>query len=429
MIANLVEAIAYIAMAMAVSDLYTATEDSVLGRRGGFILFVTLSGAVVQMLIGSSAALGLSAALPVLNIGASILLLALPLGFWPAVSRLKHGHMNVWNRRLTQRAIRAEAAAAAAKKWLELAEQSGHVGHWQLSIPDRRLEWSDEIFRIHGLWREHYTPRIESALAAFHPMDGKRIAQLIDDAVAELGQFEVAARLRRPDGEIRHVVLRGEAQIDSAGILESLAGIIVDVTEPKRAEARLPTHVAGGEVLLEDAVTGLADRRQFDLSLGYEFKRAVRSRKPLGLVLLEIDNFMAFRRLHGASRGDESLRSVAQAVQAVPRRTGDVIARYDDFRIAVLLPLADAAGAFKVGTAIMEAVRAVGLTSAGQDRDILTVSCGAAAFSGMDDLYNPLELTRRATNALGNAQESGGNNVRMFMPPRPREAIAAREWQ
>lgn len=429
MIANLFGAIAYIAMAGAVNDLYTATECSILGPRAGFILFVTVLGAVIQMLVVTSSYLGLSAVQPVLNLVASILLLALPFGFWPTVSRLKHGHVNVWGRRLMHRAVRAEVVAKVASKWLELAEQNGHVGHWQLSIPDRRLEWSDEVFRIHGLWRDHYAPRIDSALAAFHPVDGKRIAQLLENVVAELGQFEVAARLRRPDGDIRHVVLRGWAQVDAIGMVEFVAGIIVDVTESKRAESKLPLHVAGGEAVVEDAVTGLADRRQFDLSLGYEFKRAVRSRKPLGLVLLEVDHFKVFQCHYGASIADECLRNVARAVQAIPRRTGDIVARYDETRMAVLLPLADAAGAFKVGAAILEVVRALGLPNAGNDPDLLTISCGAAAFSGMDDLYNPLELTRRATNALGDAQEAGGNNVRTFMPVRPREAVTAREWR
>ena len=66
-----------------------------------------------------------------------------------------------------------------------------------LDSGDNRLIWSDEMYRIHGLWREHYTPRIESALAAFHPVDGKRVGALLQETVARRGQLEVAARLRR----------------------------------------------------------------------------------------------------------------------------------------------------------------------------------------------------------------------------------------
>ncbi len=410
MLANTFGAIAYIAMAFAVNDLAMASETSVLGRRRGALLAVLGTGALVQMLLGLAAHFNFNSALPALRMLAAFCLVAVPLTFWPVVARLKRGQLRILNTRLLLRAQRAEAAVVAAHKWLALAERSGHVGHWQLSVPDYDLRWSDEMYRIHGLWREHYTPRIESALAAFHPVDGKRIGVLLQEAAANQGEFEVAARLRRPDGEIRHVILRGAAALDADGQVGELNGVLVDVTEPKRAEAQLA--LSGGRGLpLEDELTGLADRRQFDLSLGHEFKRAVRSRKPLGMVLLEIDHFSNYGAHYGTLEADACLRAVAQAVQAVPRRTGDVVARYGATEIAVLLPLADTAGAQRVATQILEAVRALGLPHAGHEAGILSAACGAAAFAGVDDLYNPLELTRRAARALAEAKEMGGNRA------------------
>jgi diguanylate cyclase len=88
-----------------------------------------------------------------------------------------------------------------------------------------------------------------------------------------------------------------------------------------------------------------------------------------------------------------------------------VVARYQGAEIAVLLPLADAAGAVRVATQILEAVRALGLPNAGHAGGVLSVSCGAAAFAGLDDLYNPLELTRRASRALADAKQEGGDRV------------------
>lgn len=410
MLANTLAAIAYIAMAFAVNDLATASETSVLGRQRGALLAALSAGALLQMLLGLAAQFHFTSALPVLQMLASACLVAVPLIFWPVVARLRRGQLRILNTRLLARARRAEAAVVAAGKWLALAEQSGHVGHWQLTVPDYQLLWSDEMYRIHGLWREHYTPRLESALAAFHPVDGKRIGVLLQEAAANQSDFEVAARLRRPDGEIRHVILRATAALDAEGQVCELNGVLADVTEPKRAET--PFALSGGRGLpLEDELTGLADRRQFDLSLGYEFKRAVRSRKPLGLVLLEIDHFPDFGAYYGMREADSCLRAVAQAVQAVPRRTGDVVARYGATEIAVLLPLADSAGAQRVATQILEAVRALALPNAGHTAGVLTASCGAAAFVGMDDLYNPLELTRRAARALAEAKEAGGNRA------------------
>jgi diguanylate cyclase (GGDEF)-like protein len=423
MISDMLAAIAYLAMAFAVNDMFIATGTTVLRRRRRYILSVMLTGAGLQVLMLLASYFGFAVALPALQFLAATCLVAVPLSFWPVVGRIKRGHMHVVNRRLSERAERAEAEAAAAKKWLELAEQTGHVGHWQLTVPDNRLTWSDEIFRIYGLWREHYKPRIETALAAFHPLDGKRVGALLQETVANRSRFEVACRLRRPDGDIRHVIMRGAADIGATGRVEAVSGVMVDVSEPKRAEQRAQPNQA---IPLEDSLTGLADRKQFDLSLGHEFKRAVRSRKPLGMVLLEIDNFRGFIAHYGVMEGDACLRRVAQAVQAMPHRTGDVVARYGGNEIAVLLPLADAAGAFRVGTLVAEAIRALGLPHAGHEGGALTVSIGAAAFVGMDDLYNPLELTRRAERALADAKAAGGNLVRGYQAAELLETLAQR---
>ncbi len=61
---------------------------------------------------------------------------------------------------------------------------------------------------------------------------------------------------------------------------------------------------------------------------------------------------------------------------------------------------------------LLEAVLALALPHAGVPSRRLTVSCGAAAFAGMDDLYNPAALTRRAEEALEAAKAAGGRKVR-----------------
>ena len=426
MMFDFVGAIAYIAMAAAVSALTTATGRTAIRGQRDVLLGITALGAICQLGLGVCVQLDEPALESWLRGAATLCLLAVPLGFWPALRRLRHDQIHIVNKRLTLRAERAEALAAAAHKWLQMAEQAGHVGHWRIKVPDYRLSWSDEVFRIHGLWREHFVPRLETALAAFHPVDGQRVGELLQQCVTSRASFEVAARLRRPDGDIRHVILRAWPELDVAGLVGAVSGVMVDVTEPKRAEARLQPHIAGSEVLLEDELTGLADQKQFDLSLAYEFKRAVRSRKPLGLVLLEIDRFAEFREVYGALKADECLRQVAQAVQAIPRRTGDVVARFGNLQIAVLLPLADAQGAMRVAQAITGAIRALGLAHDGASLGQITVSCGAAAFVGMDDLYNPLELTRRATRALADAIAMGGDRVRSFNTTQFLEALAGR---
>lgn len=426
MIINVLMAIGFLAVACAVNDLFSATETTVLQRRRAGLMVAALTGALMQVSLIVAAPYDIALFDQGLGAVSTMAFVALPVLFWPSIRRIKQGEMKVVKRRLAERTRKAEEDARAAKAWLNMAEQAGHVGHWQLTVPDNRLIWSDEMFRIHGLWKEHYRPNIETAMAAFHPLDGKRLAALLQDVAVLGGEFDVAAQLRRPDGEIRHVIIRAQAVLDWTGMVELVNGVMVDMTEPKRAESRPPSHAGALDGTVgEDPLTGLADRRQFDASLGYEFKRAVRSKKPLGLVLIEIDQFYQYGTHYGARQADICLRNVAQAVQGVPRRTGDMVARYGETEIAVMLPLADGAGALRVATQIMEAVRALGLTDAGRDNGMLTVSCGAAAFT-MDDLYNPMELIRRAERALAEARLYGGDRACGYYEPEYAGALAAR---
>jgi diguanylate cyclase (GGDEF)-like protein len=419
-------ALGFLAVAFAVNDLFAGTGTSVLLHRRTALMVAALTGALMQASLIVVAPYNMALLNRVLGAIAALSFVALPVLFWPSIRRIKRGQMKIVSRRLLTRARRAEETARAARSWLNMAEQAAHVGHWQLTVPENRLIWSDEMFRIHGLWKEHYRPNIESALAAFHPLDGKRLAALLQEVAAHGGELDVAARLRRPDGEIRHVNIRGQAVQSWAGAVQLVNGVMVDVTEPKRAETRPPAHAGALDgTAAEDPLTGLADRRQFEASLGYEFKRAVRSKKPLGLVLIEIDQFNQYSTHYGTHQADICLRNVALAVQAVPRRTGDIVARYGETEIAVLLPLADGAGALRVAAQIMEAIRVLGLTDAGRDNGMLTVSGGAAAFT-MDDLYNPLELTRRAARALADARLYGGDRVCAYREPEFAEALAVR---
>ncbi|MCB5944877.1 diguanylate cyclase [Acidocella sp. KAb 2-4] len=407
---EMVLAIAFLAMAYAVNDLYSATEDSVLRGQRATLMGALLCAALMQTLLIVTARLHAPGVAPLLRGVSALCLLALPVVFWPVARRLRAGQARVLNRRLALRAQRAEAAMLEARSWLAMAEQAGHVGHWRLSVPGQRLSWSDEMFRIHGLWHEHYHPRLDSALAALHPLDGARVGALLREIMAKGGEFDATAKLRRPDGEIRAVSLRAQALRDRFGEVEAVQGVMVDITEARRPEVRPHAHAAQEEGGV-DSVTGLPGRKPFDATLGYEFKRAVRSHKPLGLVLIEIDQFARYAARHGRKAADARLRRVAEAVSAVPRRTGDIVARYGKTEIAVLLPLADAPGAECVARQIAEAVRALALSDDGREGGMLTLSCGAAAFAGPDDLYNPLELTRRAGKALADARLFGGDQV------------------
>jgi hypothetical protein len=150
MIINALTAIGFLAIAYAVNDLFTATGTSVLQYRRGALMLTALMGALAQLGLMLGAPYGIAPLDQALNTVSMLSFLALPALFWPSIRRIRQGHMRIVSRRLLSRAQRAEAEVQAAHIWLNMAEQAGHVGHWQLTVPDNRLSWSDEMFRIHG---------------------------------------------------------------------------------------------------------------------------------------------------------------------------------------------------------------------------------------------------------------------------------------
>jgi len=95
-----------------------------------------------------------------------------------------------------------------------------------------------------------------------------------------------------------------------------------------------------------DGLTGLANRRHFNRTLAYEWRRAIRSRTPVALLMIDADHFKVYNDSLGHQAGDRRLQAIAASISAHVRRPSDVGARYGGDEFAVLLPdtsLGDAA--------------------------------------------------------------------------------------
>jgi diguanylate cyclase (GGDEF)-like protein len=95
-----------------------------------------------------------------------------------------------------------------------------------------------------------------------------------------------------------------------------------------------------------DGLTGLANRRHFSRTLAYEWRRAMRSRAPVALLMIDADKFKLYNDSHGHQAGDLLLQAIAASIAANVKRASDLGARYGGDEFAVLLPdtsLGDAA--------------------------------------------------------------------------------------
>jgi diguanylate cyclase (GGDEF)-like protein len=105
-----------------------------------------------------------------------------------------------------------------------------------------------------------------------------------------------------------------------------------------------------------DGLTKIANRRHFDEQLQFEWRRLTRSRKPLSLVLCDVDYFKRYNDTYGHQMGDFCLKQVAQALRKTARRTGDFVARYGGEEFVFLLPNTDAAAAIEFAQTVKSAI-------------------------------------------------------------------------
>lgn len=160
------------------------------------------------------------------------------------------------------------------------------------------------------------------------------------------------------------------------------------------------------DMVITDALTGVANRRRFDSVLPVEWRRGRRYAMPLALVMIDADRFKQFNDQYGHQKGDEVLRAVAGAIDSVLRRPGDFIGRYGGEEFVVLMPATNAEGARVVAERMREAVRALCIPHGGNDSGVVTVSIGIAATLPATD-KDPSTLLRAADLALYEAKSAG----------------------
>lgn len=175
---------------------------------------------------------------------------------------------------------------------------------------------------------------------------------------------------------------------------------------------------------LQDSLTGLGNRRHFDLSLATESGRAMRNNVPLALIMIDVDYFKRFNDLYGHPAGDDCLRRISAAILLVCSRPGDIAARYGGEEIAVLLPQTDMADATAAAERIRFAVAALAIAHAGNPPGHVTASVGVAVTVTVTQTEG--QLLKAADEALYAAKAGGRNRVCIGSVPMPHVPLQRR---
>lgn len=157
-----------------------------------------------------------------------------------------------------------------------------------------------------------------------------------------------------------------------------------------------------------DTLTGLTNHRGFHEVLEREIERAERTKVPVALISLDLDDFKRINVAHGHPYGDEILRSVGRALTAVVRNI-DTAARIGGEEFALILPGATSEDAYAVAERARHEIEAIAV--AGFE---LSCSAGIAAFPR--DAEDEQSLCQHADSAMRWAKVGGKHRTRRFDP-------------
>lgn len=149
--------------------------------------------------------------------------------------------------------VRAHQQASRKQRLLEIAEELSEIGHWRLDLETGAVDWSDSIFRIHGLTRETFDPQVDDAVAYYHPDDRDQVRRHLQAAKETRKGFQFQLRLYRTDGALRLVTARAECELGPDGEPVALIGMIQDVTDHADALTAAKRSAARYRLLADNA--------------------------------------------------------------------------------------------------------------------------------------------------------------------------------
>ena len=291
-----------------------------------------------------------------------------------------------------------------AEERFRRAFEAAPIGMALMSLEGRFLQVNDALCAITGYDAEALEATSDEAIT--HPDDLRcsprdRWTAIRDEGVG----FQCDKRYITAAGHTVSVQMHVAVVLDTAGRPDHLLAQVQDVTERKRFEEQLQFMAD------HDPLTGLLNRRCFELEVERHLAQVARYGVTGALVVLDIDHFKTINDSLGHSAGDELIIGVAAVLLERLRRT-DAVARLGGDEFAVLLPHAAEDEAKALGESLLAGVRDRTAQLDGQQRRAVTISLGIAMFDGA--AVTPEDMIVNADLAMYDAKEAGRDRLAMY---------------
>jgi diguanylate cyclase (GGDEF)-like protein len=167
------------------------------------------------------------------------------------------------------------------------------------------------------------------------------------------------------------------------------------------------------EMAARDGLTGLKNRRAFDEHLTRTWQQALRDRRQLTLVMIDVDHFKKFNDRYGHQAGDEALQRIAAVVDSFARRPLDLAARYGGEELVLILFDLSRQHAEQLAELVRAGVQNLQISHIDHAPGVATISLGVAIVHPTLE-RSPEGAVQLADEALYAAKREGRNRVRIF---------------
>jgi diguanylate cyclase (GGDEF)-like protein len=236
---------------------------------------------------------------------------------------------------------------------------------------------------------------------------------LLDLVLPNINGFDLLRQIRQSFEELPVVVVTGHGSIENAvaSMQAGASDFVIKPVAPSVLDIRIRRaieYVQTKRLANTDSLTDLYNRRCFEERLEQEVNRAMRYRRPLSLIMLDIDYFKLYNDTHGHLQGDKILVAVAHHLKTLSRAS-DMVARYGGEEFVLLLPETDSTSAEALGNRLREHIERQEFPGVEPlPEKALTISVGIASYTPPAPKENLLEA---ADMALYQAKRTGRNRV------------------
>jgi len=211
---------------------------------------------------------------------------------------------------------------------------------------------------------------------------------LLDIVMPDMTGFDVLLRLKSSIKTMGIPVIfitgLNNVEDEEKGLTLGAVDYITKPFNQNLVKARIKTHLRMSDYIhtieklcMLDTLTGLPNRRNFDTRIEAEWGRAFREKKPLGLIILDIDNFKHYNDTYGHPQGDNLLQAIGSILSKTLHRSSDIAVRWGGEEFCIILPDTDMTGTLNIAEQIRTTVMEMSISNTENIKTSVTVSLGA----------------------------------------------------